>query len=172
MIIKLLYQLWRFAIIVLLQVALLNHIQWSGYINPYVYVLFILLLPVELPSWVVMLIGFALGIIVDMFSDSGGMHAAATVFLCFVRPFVLKIMAPRDGFEPETNLGIYKMGFNWFLTYTSILVAVHHLFYFYTEVFRFTEFFITLFKALLNTIVTVIIIILGQYLFSNDKRVK
>lgn len=81
-------------------------------------------------------------------------------------------MAPRDGFEPETNLGIYKMGFNWFLTYTSILVAVHHLFYFYTEVFRFTEFFITLFKALLNTIVTVIIIILGQYLFSNDKRVK
>lgn len=170
MIIKILIQLLRFIFLVLLQVVLLNHIQWSGYINPYIYVLFILLLPIETPSWLMMIIGFLTGLTIDMFGDSSGMHAAATTMMCFARPGVMKLIAPRDGYESEGNLTIQQLGINWFITYVSFLVVIHHLFYFYCEVFRFSEFFSTFLKAILNSIVTIILIVLGQYLFGRDKK--
>ena len=165
MIVKLLNNAKRFLFLVLLQVIVLNHIQWSGFINPYAYILFIMLLPMETPKWAVLLMGFATGLIIDMFGNTSGLHAAATTLLAFARPGVLRIIAPRDGYEPETSFTPQKMGLNWFLTYVVILTLIHHLFYFYAEVFRFNEFFLTFFKALLNSLVTMVIIFIGVYLF-------
>src|SRR5674536_70033 len=85
-----------FILLVLFQVLLLNNIQFSGYVNPYVYIMFILLLPVEFPSWLLLLLSFATGLIIDFFSGSPGMHTSATVLAGFVRPYVLRIVAPRD----------------------------------------------------------------------------
>lgn len=73
-------------VLVLLQVLLLNNIQFSGYINPYMYVLFILLLPFETPRYLLLLLGFFLGLLVDIFSNTPGFHASATTFLAFCAP--------------------------------------------------------------------------------------
>src|SRR5690242_16797386 len=141
MIVKIFQNVFRFVFLVLLQVLLLNHIQWSGYINPYAYVIFILLLPVETPRWLLMLAAFVLGITIDMFGNTGGMHAAASVLLAFARPRILKLIAPRDGYESEIRLTPYVMGFKWFITYITMSVLIHHFAYFYIEAFRFSEFF-------------------------------
>ena len=153
----------RFAILVLIQVLLLNNIQISGYIVPYFYILFILLMPFETPGWLLLFAAFALGLSVDMFGQTLGMHTTATVFMAFLRPYLLRTIAPRDGYETGTFPRIFYYGFEWFLKYAVILVLAHHLVLFYTEVFRFTEFFSTLLRALLSSLFSVILIILSQY---------
>jgi rod shape-determining protein MreD len=169
MIVKIFRQFLRFVFLIGLQVVLFNHIQWNGYVNPYIYILFILLLPVEIPNWLLLITALVTGLTIDMFGSSGGMHAAATVCMAFARPWVLKLISPREGYEAETMLTPQVMGFNWFITYVSIMVIIHHLLYFYIEVFRFSEFFITLYKAVLNAAITIAIIVIGEYLFGQSK---
>jgi len=152
-----------FIILVLLQVLFFNNIQFSGYINPYVYIMFILLLPVELPSWIMLIIAFATGLIIDTFSGTLGMHAGATAFAAFIRPDVLRLISPRDGYEPGANPSMMIYGFRWFLIYTAIIISAHHLVLFFFEVFRFTDFFRTLLRILLSSVFTIIFILLTEY---------
>jgi rod shape-determining protein MreD len=168
MIAKLIQHLVRFSFLLLLQVVVFNHIQWNGYVNPYIYILFILLLPVETPRVLLLSLGFVIGILVDMFGDSGGLHAAATVAMAYVRPSILRLISPRDGYEAETPLSPYFLGLKWFLTYLALSTLTHHFVLFFLEVFRFSEFFITLFKVLLNTAISVSLMVMGQYLFSRS----
>lgn len=161
---------FRFLVLVALQVIVLNNIQFSGFINPYLYVLFILLLPFEIPGWLLLVLSFVMGITIDMFGNTQGLHASATVFLGFLRPYMLNLIAPRDGYEFGTKPSISQMGFNWFITYASILVFIHHFTFFFLEAFKFSEFFRTLFKVIASSAFTLMLIILTQYLFSVKKR--
>jgi len=152
-----------FVLLILLQVLLFNNIKFSGYINPYVYIMFIILLPVEIPSWILLLLSFFTGIIIDLFSGSPGMHSSATVFAGFVRPFVLRIVSPRDGYEPRAEPSMVNYGFRWFLIYSLFIVLVHHTALFYLEVFRFADFFRTLLRVLLSSLFTVVFIVLIEF---------
>lgn len=155
--------IFRFVILVLIQVLVLNNIQLSGFVNPYMYVLFILLLPFETPSWLLLFLGFTLGISIDVFTDTLGMHASACVFLAFLRPYVLNYIALRDGYEVGTSPGILHYGFVWFLKYAAILVFAHHLFLFVVEVFSFSNFWDTLTRTLLSSVFTMVLILTSQF---------
>jgi rod shape-determining protein MreD len=152
-----------FILLILLQVLLFNNIQFSGYVNPYVYIMFILLLPVEIPAWLILLLSFATGIIMDLFSGSPGMHSSATVLAGFVRPYILRIISPRDGYELRSEPSILNYGFRWFLTYTALVVLVHHSALFYLEVFRLADFFRTMIRVLLSSVFTVAFILLIEF---------
>jgi rod shape-determining protein MreD len=152
-----------FIVLILLQVVLFNNIQFSGYVNPYVYIMFVLLLPVEIPSWILLLLCFATGMTVDLFSGSPGMHASATVLAGFIRPSVLSIIAPRDGYEPGSEPSMASYGVRWFFIYTLFIVLVHHTALFYLEVFRFTDFFRTLVRVLFSSLFTVTFIMLIEF---------
>ncbi len=149
-----------FIALVFVQVLILNNIQLSGYINPFLYIIFILWMPFEMNKALVMLIAFVMGLAVDIFSNTPGMHAS--VFLAFCRPYVLRLLAPRDGYEVTHSPGIQHMGFQWFFVYAALLTLLHHLFLFYVEVFRFEDFFRTLGRALLSTLLTLLLILLTQ----------
>ena len=105
-----------FILLILLQVLLFNNIQFSGYVNPYVYIMFILLLPVEIPAWFLLILSFLTGLIIDFFSGSPGMHTSATVLAGFVRPYILRIISPRDGYEAGSDPSMLTYGFKWFLS--------------------------------------------------------
>jgi rod shape-determining protein MreD len=152
-----------FIILMLLQVLLFNNIQFSGYINPYVYIMFILLLPVETPAWILLLSSFAAGSVVDFFSGSPGMHASASVLTAFARPYVLRIISPRDGYEANPELSMINYGFRWFFTYTLLIVLVHHTALFYLEVFRFADFFRTMLRVLLSSLFSITFILLIEF---------
>jgi len=154
----------RFIALLLIQVLLLNNIQFSGFFNPYMYVLFILLLPFETPNWVLLVSAFVLGLSIDLFSNTMGMHTSATVFMAYLRPHVLKIIAPRDRYETGSYPRIYYYGLTWFLKYSIILIFAHHFFLFYIEVFRFSGFFTTLTRVILSSIFSILFVVLSQYL--------
>ncbi|NOY38534.1 MAG: rod shape-determining protein MreD [Chlorobi bacterium] len=153
----------RFVVLILIQVIILDNIQLSHYAIPFMYVLFLLLLPFETPGWLVLILGFILGFTVDLFEHTYGIHTAATVFLAFLRPLILKVVAPRDGYGSNTYPRIYYFGLTWFLKYTFILVFFHHLFLFYFEAFSFHHFFSTFLRVLLSTLFSVTLIVLSQY---------
>ena len=152
-----------FILLILLQILLFNNIQFSGYVNPYVYVMFILLLPIEIPSWLLLLLSFATGLIMDIFSGSPGMHSSATLLAGFVRPYILRIISPRDGYEQGLDPSMLTYGFKWFFTYTLLIVLVHHTALFYLEVFRLAEFFRTMLRVLLSSLFSITFILLIEY---------
>ena len=110
-----------------------------------------------------LLLSFGTGLIIDFFSGSPGMHSSATVLAGFVRPYVLRIISPRDGYEPGSEPSMLAYGFRWFLSYTFLMVLVHHTALFYLEVFRFADFFRTMLRVLLSSLFTVTFILLIEF---------
>jgi rod shape-determining protein MreD len=163
----------RFIFLILLQGLVLQDIElgsMAAYLNPYLYILFLLMLPLNLPNWSLLLIGFFTGLIMDSFTDTQGMHASACVLLAFCRPYVLKLIAPRDGYEFGTSPTLQQMGLLWYFYYAGILVVAHHFWLFNIEVFQVSGFFNTLLKVLLSSIFTIGLIILSQYLIFKSKE--
>lgn len=159
----------RFVVLILVQVFILNNVQLGGYINPYLYVMFILLLPFETPGWLLLGLAFLLGFTVDVFSTTMGMHTAACVFMAYFRPLVLRSVASRQDYEPGIEPGIKDLGFQWFFSYSLFLVFIHHLIFFFLESFRFSEFFPTLLRVLLSVAFSMLLIIVTEYLFKKKK---
>jgi rod shape-determining protein MreD len=155
--------IFRFVVLILFQVLVLDNVMINGYMIPYIYILFILLMPFETPRWIQLLSGFALGLAVDLFSGTLGMHTAASVLAAFVRPYLLDLLASRDGYEPETFPRIHYYGFIWFLKYTVLIVVIHHLALFYLEVFHLKHFFSTLLRVILSSTLSASTIVLSQY---------
>ncbi len=152
-----------FIVLILLQLLLFNNIQFSGFINPYVYIMFILLLPVEISPWLLLIISFFTGLTIDFFIGTPGLHASATVLSGFLRPYVLRLISPRDGYDPGATPSMEIYGFRWFLIYTLFIVLIHHFSLFYLEVFRFTDFLRTFLRVLLSSVFSVTFILLAEY---------
>jgi rod shape-determining protein MreD len=159
--------LMMFITVILVQVLLLNQVQFSGYLNPYFYLLFILLLPVSTPRYAVLLLSFMLGLVVDIFSDTLGLHASATVILGFFRSPVINMLSIRESDQSDYP-GLKQTGIKWFFLYITILVLMHHLWLFYLEVFTFADFFRTFIRAVFSSVFTVFIIALSQLLVFRD----
>jgi rod shape-determining protein MreD len=156
-----------FIILVLIQVLFFNQINFNGFLNPYIYVLFILLLPVSLAPYKVILLSFLLGLTIDWFSNTMGLHAAATVMMGFIRLPVIRMISAKEG-EQSDYPGLKQTSVSWFLLYISILVFVHHLFLFSVEVFTFDSFYRTILRSLASSVFTVIVIFLSQYLLFRE----
>ena len=154
---------FRFIFLILIQIFVFDNIRLGGYMTPFIYVLFIILLPFNIQGWVLLTSSFLLGFFIDIFYNTLGMHEAACVFMAFLRPVSLKIFSPRDGYETGTYPRIYYYGLKWFLKYSLSLVAIHHFLLFFIEVFRLDEFHHILLRVLLSAILSVSIIILSQY---------
>ena len=154
-----------FFLYVLFQVLLLKNFILFDTAFCFLYVAFILLLPLEIGPLTLMTLAFVVGFIIDLFYDSIGINAAACVFIAFLRPYWMKIITPRGGYEEIVIPNLKTMDLAWFLTYTIPLLFIHHAVVFYLEAGGFTNFFMTLSKVLFSTILSFIVVIITQYLF-------
>ena len=152
-----------FISLVVIQVLILNQVQFSGFVNPCIYILFILLLPLNLPRYALLLLAFLLGITIDVFSNSLGIHAAATVFIAYLRPYVNRSISSREE-DRNDSPGLAQNKFQWFLSYPSILVFFHTIVLFYLEVFSFSHFFETILKIVISSVFSIFVIVLSQYI--------
>lgn len=137
----------------------------------FIYIAYLLLLPVETnPLWL-MLIGFLMGFFIDMFYDSLGLHAFSCVLIMYVRNFWLARLNPQGGYDNGAIPGIATAGLQWFLVYSLPLIFVHHTTLFFIEVGGFQYFGHTIMKALCSTVYTTIVILIVQYLFPGGRRI-
>ena len=165
-----LYLFVRFVVLVALQVLLIDHINLGGYINPPLYILFILLLPFETPGWFLLLSAFALGFSIDIFSNSVGLHAASSVFMAYMRPTIIRAVGAPADYEGYLNPGIPDMGTRWFVIYTLFLTLLHQLAFGILESFHFAEAGIIFIRMIVSSLFTLVLIVLIEYLFMSRKK--
>jgi len=155
-----------FLVAFLLQVMVFNNVDVYGLGFPMIYILPILFMPVLQPAWLVLTAAFLCGLSVDFFTDSGGMHAAATTFMAFSRIFVLNRMAPQAGYVKEDSPGIRRFGPQWVIIYLLLLVLLHHFFYFILEDGGFGRFVHVLLKTIVSGLLSVfLMMIMNLFIF-------
>jgi len=152
-----LQNIFRFILLVLFQVLVLNNIQFLGYINPYLYILFILSLPVQTPRWFSLVLAFAIGLTIDIFSNTPGTHTFATVLIAFLRNGIIKLFTSiEEGNNPTPSF--YTFGVGAYIKYVVIIVFIHHTTLFYLEAFSFAHFWIISSKIVLSSLLTILLI--------------
>lgn len=155
MILKYLHIIEWFIGLVLLQVLILNNVHIAGYATPFLYVYLILKFESDTMRNELMLWAFFLGLMVDVFSDTPGMNAAATVLLAFLRPMYLRFFIPRDTVESITP-SIRTMGLSSFLKYLVVCILTHHAVLLIIEFFSFAHIGALLLRIVTSTVVTVL----------------
>ena len=131
----------------------------------FIYLGFILLLPIGISRNNLLLLGFFTGLVIDIFYNSLGTHMAAATFICFIRPHWINAITPRGGYENVEKPTLKDISLGWFLTYSMPLVLFHVLILFFVEAGGFHLFFSVVFKALMSTFLTVFLLVVVQYLF-------
>ena len=162
----------RFVFLITLQVLVLNNIFFMGYINPYIYILFILLLPFDTPRWLNLILAFCLGISVDAFQNTMGLHAFSCVLIAYCRRHILHFLLPQLKNKKQSNLefSLQEFGLQRALIYTGSLVFIHHFSLFILESFQ-LEIIRVLLRTFLSSIVSITLLIIIQYfLFKEAKR--
>ena len=167
---KTLLNIIRFVALILLQVFVVNNIRLGGYVHPYVYIIFIMLLPINIPNWQLLIAGFGMGLAVDLFGGTPGLHAAASTFMAFCRPYILNLLSGHQKYDNVQEPNIGQQGGLWFIKYTSCMVVVHHLFLFLAESFSFKLFGQVLLRILISAPVSIFLIMMILYIFKSDKR--
>ncbi len=160
----------RFILLVLFQVLILRRLslEWSNfpYLNILIYPLFLLLLPLGMPRWSQFLLAFVLGLLVDLFYDSPGVHASASVFTIYFRPYVLNWLEPRGGYNVNHSPTKERMGFSWFLRYAGVLMLGHCLFYFAVDAFTPVLWQSILLKTALGYVFSMATILIITFIFN------
>lgn len=160
----------RFIVLIIIQVFLLKNIGYYNLATPFLYILFILLLPFDIPNGLLFILSFILGLTVDAFYDTLGLNAAACTVVALVRILFITVTVQREGFEnePEPRLGI--MGFRWFFFYAFLLTLFHHLTLFLLEAFSISDLNYTLVRVGLSSSLTLLLILVSEFIFFRKKE--
>lgn len=167
---NLLLHIGRFFIILLAQGLIFGQLEFELGIHTMIYPLFILMLPFDTRPIVLMLLAFILGIGVDFFMNTFGLHASAAVLVAYIRPELYRLFAPRDGYDILMQPTAESMGYKWFIYVTSITILIHHLWFFFLEYFKWSEVFTILRNTLLSGLTTLTLLIFIQIIFFKKKK--
>lgn len=161
-----LFSLVKIAIISLLQVFVFNHINFLGNYQPYIYVIFVLFYPATQSRYTLVILAFILGLTIDVFENTGGIHAFATTFIAYFRYSIIKLLSGKSNFEIDffsfSSFSIYQWTF-----YLSILVLTHHFLLLILENFKFTGITTVFINTLITSALTLVFVFIYKILFKN-----
>jgi hypothetical protein len=156
-----------FVIYLILQIVVIRNFVFFDVAFCFVYIACILLLPDEIdPIWVI-LISFLIGLLVDIFYNTAGIHASASVLIGYLRGYIIKFLFPTKGVENEVVITLKDMGAERFVRYVAVLTLIHHSMLFFVEAGGFQFFLITILKIICSVVFTTFMIIILQYVRGN-----
>ena len=159
----------RLLLLLALQILVFRRINLGGddfnYISILIYPIFILMLPANIPSSLMVFGGFLLGLVLDVFYDSIGIHAAACVFSCFARGVILEVLEPTGGYKDNSSPSKRQMGFWWFVRYSAIFMLIHTLVYFSVEAYTFVYWQQILLRTLPSFFFSMLFILIYSFIF-------
>lgn len=159
----------QFILIALAQILLLNNIQLFGYMQPLIYIWFIILLPNNFPKWLVMTLGFLMGFTMDVFSAQLGFHTATATLTATIKPMLLSWFV--NNFDNNTfRPSISEMGFLSYLGFVSAMTFLHTLVYNLIESFSFAEILSLLLRVLISSLISVGLILISDALFIKERK--
>lgn len=156
------YSLW-FLLYMILQVLIFRNIVLFDYSFCFVYVAAILLLPAEVNRTFLLVLGFFTGLLVDVFYNTLGMHAAATLLVAYLRPYWIQLQLETKGTTERLDITLGELGLAGYLTYLFPLILVHHAMLFFVEMSHFGMFGYTLLRIVASTLFTTLLIVIIQF---------
>lgn len=157
----------RFIALIFLQIFVFNYLN-LGFLNPYIslviYISFLLTFPIKVSNYIFLVVALILGLSIDIFQDTGGIHASACLFLAFMRPFVLRRLQSDSPIDEIEELTVYTEDLQKYIMYCLILVSLFFIWLFLLEEFSIMKLPLILLKALLSSVASTFLIILGQFL--------
>lgn len=163
-------QIISFFVYLALQVFVMKNVVLFHTAFCFIYIAFLILLPVEINTLLLMGIGFLMGFTIDIFYDSLGMHASASVLIMYLRNYWLNLNTPQGGYDSNTSPALAINGIQWFVVYATPLVFIHHTVLFFIEAGGFGIFWFTLWKVFASTLLTMLVILIVQFLFAERRR--
>jgi hypothetical protein len=160
----------RFFVLFLVQILILINVEInSNYVNLYLYPVFLFLLPIRMEKVLLLIIAFIMGISIDFFYDSSGVHAATSVFTVYLRSGILRLVEPRGGYEANHAPTKQQFGARWFYQYTGFLLFLHLLLVFLLEVFNFVGFGTIMLKTILSFLLSMLLVVIYVSIFNPRK---
>jgi rod shape-determining protein MreD len=154
----------RFILLVLVQVWIFNNLNLLGYINPMVYVLFLYWYPLRQNRSVFLVVSFALGFVIDIFSDTMAIHAISAMTMAYIRPLLLRFCYGNNyefqGFSYTNTTRLQR------ITFMILLIVIHHLIFFSLEILSFYHFVLILKKVLFTSGISLLLCLLFSSLFA------
>lgn len=167
---RLIINFLRFIGLLFLQVLVIDNIRLGYYIHPHIYVLFVLLLPFNIPNWQLLISGFLMGFAVDLFNGTPGLNAAATVCMAFIRPMVINGMMRRKDISENDEPSLNSMGISRFIVYLLLLILVQNFVLFMLEAFSFKLIGVVFLQTLLSVVSSLMLIFIILLLFKKTKK--
>ncbi|WP_347174227.1 rod shape-determining protein MreD [Polaribacter uvawellassae] len=165
---KVSYIAFLFFLLLLLQVFLLNNVLFLGYINPYLYVAFVIFYPLKKERYLFLFLSFLLGLSIDFFSDSGGINAFSLLFIAYIRLFLVRVIFKKTE-QDYLLFDLYQEPFGKVFNYVIILIVIHHFILFSLANFSTQNFSGVLFNTLYSSIFTSVLFFLGTYIIRKKK---
>lgn len=145
-----------------IDIFVVSRFELGSYFIPHIYFLSIISLPVRTSKAVMLLFAFFTGLIVDLFMNTGGLHASASVMMAFVRLFTLRMYINPEDEDNNISPGLYTLGNRKYIIYASVLILVHQLTFFTMEVFKMDSFFLILKKTFASTLLDILLVLFIQ----------
>lgn len=165
---SILINIFRWFVLVIAQIFFLRNFVFYDLATPFLYCLFILILPFGIPNLLLFIIAFITGLTLDSFYDTLGVHTTACITLAFVRTSFISLTLSRESIDdPEPSLG--NMGIKWFSLYAFLGVFFHHLVLFFLEAFKLSDIGHTLGRCIISVLLTLFTILLVEFTFHNRK---
>ncbi len=158
-----------FIALFLLQILLFNYVLIGTDLYPFVFLLFVILLPIEIERITVLLSAFVLGLFLDFSTDMVAINTIALSFAAFIRSGVLALLSPSDGYEPGKLPSIKNYGLAWFTYYSVIMIFAFSFVFYFFKAFALSQIGLVFLKSLANTIYSTIFIILMHLIFFRNK---
>lgn len=166
--------LLRFIALVIIQGLVLISLSMSvggfQYFHILIYPLFVILMPFGVSRPLHMFLAFLLGLAIDIFYESPGIHASALVFTAYVRPLVLNWMEPREGYNINHLPTMGQYGLGWYVRYSGILMLLHLFFYFSVDAFTYFYIFDILLRTLSSFVISMGFVIMWAFLFNSKSK--
>ena len=154
-----------FIVVVVLQVFLFDNMRIGFYLNPFIYLAFVILLPVNTKSYIVILLAAFMGIVIDFLTGTAGVSTASTALAAFCRPAVLKLFLGTDEIEEGGIPNIRKIGVAKFIGYSLVIILLHNIVFFALEALSFSEAWFAVIRIAVSTTSTLLVVYFCQLLF-------
>jgi len=155
--------------LIIAQTLIFGQLEFGLGLHIMIYPLFLIVLPFDIKPVFLMLIAFAMGIILDAFSNTFGLHASASVLIAYLRPELYRLFAPREGYDILMKPSVRDLGINWFVSVTGIVILIHHFWFFFLEFFKWSARFSILKNTILSGLITVFIVLAIEILFTKKE---
>lgn len=159
-----------FIVLILAQIFIFDNINIWGYVNPYIYIMFIIMLPMQIRHSTLIILGFISGVTIDLLTGSAGLSAMVATFIAFIRPSLLRITAGRDVINIGGIPSAAIFGSMQFAMYVLLIVLCYNVPYFMIEVMNPNEMLHTSIRIICSTAFTVVIIYAAHFLLTGKRK--